>query len=52
MDNFKEMEQGHADKIKQAISLLTEVLSGEEAEASQEAPEQDLRSQLQGMVKK
>ena len=45
-EQFEQMEQGHVEKIQQAISLLQEVLVGEEKEV--EAPEAspNLRDQI------
>lgn len=49
-EEYKSMEQDHADKIKQAITLLQEVLSGEEAEAGEMPKDKGGLSAMLGKV--
>lgn len=49
--DFQEMEQGHAEKLQQAIQLITEVLQGEQQE-TQGNEHPDLESQIGEALRK
>lgn len=44
--DYKELEQGHVDKLKQAKMLIEEVLAGEQKEVEQPMAEPSLRDKI------